>query len=197
MFDQNTWNQVGQLHAENLDRGFLATLGPKFLALLYRAIDETRHAVLFVERNEQGDVIGFVAGAAQLRPIYRRMFRFWPRLLVALLPIISSPTHMWRVCEIFLYGLRGQSLQNMPDFELLSIAIAPRARGTGVAENLYENLVSYCRANNVAKFKITVGKDLMAAHRFYTRMGAEVVGEVEVHRGEKSAVYVHDINSRP
>lgn len=33
------YRQVAQLQAENINQGFLSSLGPRFLALLYQAVD--------------------------------------------------------------------------------------------------------------------------------------------------------------
>ena len=42
----------------------------------------------------------------------------------------------------------------------------------------------------MANFKIVVGGDLARAHAFYLKMGCAVAGEIEVHKGKDSLVYV-------
>ena len=79
----------------------------------------------------------------------------------------------------------------VPDPELLSLAVASEWRGQGVADRLYERLLAEFRASGVDAFRIIVGEALAPAHRFYQRMGAVAAGEVQVHDGERSAVYVH------
>lgn len=192
MHDGDTWQQVAQLHVENLDRGFLATLGPRFLALMYEAIDACDSAVLLVEKHENRTV-GFVSGAQSMVPIYRQMLKYWPRLFPALLPSLFNPRRLWRILEILRYSGKGSELADVPAFELLCIAVDPSARGQGVSERLYQALVGYCREHGTPAFKIVVGEGLARAHRFYQRMGARVVGDIEVHRGEKSLLYVQEI----
>ena len=46
-------------------------------------------------------------------------------------------------------------------------------------------------ATSFDAFRIIVGDTLAPAHRFYQRMGATMAGEVQVHEGEGSKVYVH------
>ncbi|WP_449284252.1 GNAT family N-acetyltransferase [Luteimonas qiangzhengi] len=53
----------------------------------------------------------------------------------------------------------------MPDAELLSLAVAPEARGSGVADTLYRNLVEDFQARGVDAFRIIVGEGLAPAHR--------------------------------
>lgn len=192
MHELQIWQQVARLHADNLDQGFLATLGQRFLALMYRAIDECDSSVLLVE--QRGDrVIGFVSGARSMGPIYRQMLRHWLRLIPSLFPALLNPGRVWRILEILRYSGNSVAVADLPAYELLSIAVDPSARGQGAAERLYMGLVGHCREHGVPAFKIVVGEALAPAHQFYQRMGAEVAGDTEVHRGEKSLVYVHKV----
>ena len=200
--DLKFYNQVARLHIEGINRGFLATLGLPFLALLYEAIDHCPASVLVVE--QQGvRVTGFVSGAASMRPIYRQLLRRLPRLTLALLPSLIKLSRLRRILEILRYSryeaviLEQQtSYFELPEFELLSIVVATDARGSGCAEKLYTELVQYCGAHQIDAFKIVVGDALSTAHRFYKRMGAIPVGHVEVHAGEGSVVYIHQIASK-
>jgi ribosomal protein S18 acetylase RimI-like enzyme len=79
---------------------------------------------------------------------------------------------------------------DLPRHELFSIAVAPSARGTGVAERLYHALAAHFRAQDVPAFRIVVGESLTPAHRFYTRMGAKPVDTLRVHGDARSTVYV-------
>jgi GNAT superfamily N-acetyltransferase len=187
---RDLYQQVAGLHARNLEQGFLATLGPRFLAQLYRAIDEGESSVLICEQ-ENGRVLGFVSGARGMGAIYRRMLRRPFALAGALLPSLLHPKRLWRILEVLRYGRGGHGPTGLPPDELLSIAVEPDARGRGIADRLYAALVAHFRAAGSAAFCITVGAPLAPAHRFYRRMGAQPVGEVEVHRGQSSTVYVH------
>jgi ribosomal protein S18 acetylase RimI-like enzyme len=186
------YRQVAGLHARYLDQGFLATLGPGFLAQLYRAIDEGDSSVLICERQD-GRVLGFVSGAWGMGPIYRRMLRRPFALGLVLLPSLMHPVRLWRILEVLRYGRGGHGLSSLPQAELLSIAVAADARGYGIADRLYSALAAHFRATGIDAFCITVGGALEPAHRFYRRMGAQPVGELEVHRGRVSTVYVHKL----
>jgi len=78
----------------------------------------------------------------------------------------------------------------LPPYELLTIAVNPSHQGQGHAEDLFESLCDYFKKINVKNFKIIVGRDLSRAHSFYLKMGCNVAGEVEVHKGYKSIVYI-------
>lgn len=187
------YRQVARLHIGNIDQGFLSTLGEPFVALMYRAIDESPGSVLFVEAAD-GRVIGFVSGGRGMGSIYRQMLRYPLQLAVALLPSAARPARLRRIAEILRYS-RGQSNPpGLPDAELLSIAVDPAWRGKDSAGRLYRRLAGHFRTAGEPAFKITVGAVLAPAHRFYQRMGAIPTAQVEVHEGESSTVYVQRID---
>lgn len=192
MDSDSRYRQVAALHAANIDRGFLSSLGQAFLVLVYRAIDEAPDSVLIVE--ERGErVLGFVAGSAGMGAIYRRLLRNPVALAFALAPSLVRPARLRRIFEILRYG-RGDTYDaHWPATELLSIAVAPEARGQGIADLLYRRLVAHFRSSGVGSFRIVVGDALAPAHRFYQRMGAVPSGRIEVHVGEGSRVYVQPI----
>ena len=103
------------------------------------------------------------------------------------------PAKVRRIIEIVRYSGEANLPGGVPDAELLSLAVAPEARGSGVADTLYRKLVDDFQARGVDAFRIIVGDALAPAHRFYQRMGATLAGEVQVHEGEPSKVYIHRV----
>ena len=103
------------------------------------------------------------------------------------------PRRILSILEILRYS-RGKDQQaDLPEAELLSMAVSSAYRGQQVAERLYRRLVDHFKASGVPAFKITVGEALAPAHRFYQRMGAAPAAKVEVHDGESSTIYLHRI----
>lgn len=189
--DKQTYRQVAQLHIDNLNQSFLATLGVTFLAEMYRALDRCDTTVLLVEHFE-GEIIGFVTGGSAMRPVYKKMLS---RIWVWAVPLgvsLLSPKRFMRVLDILKYS-HADNDEALPRHELLSIAVAPHARGSGVSAKLYTQLVAYFKSNEVLRFKIIVGEALAPAHKFYTKMGATPHSILELHAGEKSTLYVHII----
>ncbi len=187
---QDIYRQVAGLHVENLNKGFLSTLGEGFLTLMYHAIDHADGSVLLVEIDGT-TVSGFVSGTGGMKRIYGQMLRHPIRLGLALLPSVFSLGFYKRCIEIFQYG--NADMSDLPDEELLSIVVAPQYRGKKVSENLYSRLREHFSHAGVKAFKIMVGKELNTAHRFYQRMGAQPVGEYELHEGAKSVLYVQQV----
>jgi ribosomal protein S18 acetylase RimI-like enzyme len=186
---RDDYQAVARLHINNLDQSFLATLGERFLSEMYRAIDRADDCALIIERNENGEVIGFVTGGRSMGPIYKAML---PRVLIwgwSLALRLCSPKRIKRVFDILRYD--GEGDFDTTSAELFSIAVDRGGRGKGVAPKLFSNLIDYFKARNIEAFRIIVGKNLGPAHGFYTKMGAQVAGELEVHPGETSTVYIY------
>ncbi|HEC93011.1 MAG TPA: hypothetical protein ENI51_08495 [Candidatus Atribacteria bacterium] len=53
--------EIAKIHKECLDKSFLATLGEKFLTLLYKTLVEHKKGILLVA-EDNGKIIGFVSG---------------------------------------------------------------------------------------------------------------------------------------
>lgn len=191
LHDERTLRQVAELHASCIDQGFLSSLGPRFLTVLYRAIDRSDAAVLIVETDSTG-VIGYVSGGRGMGPIYRQMLRDWPALIVALLPVLFKPHQILGIIEILRRRDKDDFSEDIPQHELFSFAVAQIARGTGSAERLYQTLTAYFLEQNVPAFRIVVGERLVPAHRFYTRMGAKPVHTFCLHGDSKSTVYAQN-----
>lgn len=189
------YRKIAALHANNIDQGFLSSLGQPFLALVYKAIDDASDSVLIVEERE-GRALGFVAGGAGMGTIYRYLLRRPVALAFALGPSLFRPARLKRIFEILRYGSKRDGVLDarpLPMAELLSIAVAPDARGQGIADLLYRRLMTHFRSRDIGEFRIVVGNTLSPAHRFYRRMGAIPVGQIEVHAGSGSTVYVQSI----
>ena len=192
---QLVYRRVAQLHAENINQGFLSSLGLSFLALMYQAIDESPASTLILVReNEQ--VVGFVSGTLGMGLVYRQLLYHWPRLLIALAPSLLIPRRLWRMIEILRYS-RGNSNHEpkLPVAELLSIVVDPVFRGRRYADRLYHQLTDFFASRGEHEFKIIVGAALAPAHRFYQRMGAHPTAEIEVHQGMRSIVYVQRLTN--
>jgi len=184
---------VASLHCDNINQGFLATLGVPFLTLLYEAIDKDSESVLLVERVDRR-VVGFVTGTRGLGRIYKQLLLKPLRLIYSLKSCILSPSKMYKILEVLLISKGSNISADLPKQELLSIVVNPAYQGGGHAENLFKALCSHFRAEGASSFRIVVGSNLDRAHAFYTKMGSLPVEEIQVHKGADSVVYVKTLS---
>lgn len=190
MQSRQVYVRVAELHLKNIEQGFLSSLGLPFLSLLYEAIDTSSSGVLVLAR-EDDRIVGFVAGSTSgMRPLLLELLSRPARLAAALLPKLTSVRNMARMLEVIL-GHGGRQ-SGLPRAELLSIAVDRAYRRRGHAEALYKTLEEHFVRKGHPQFRIIVGEALASAHRFYERAGAKPVTTVEMHRGERSTVYVQE-----
>ncbi len=183
------YKSVAILHSNYINKGFLSSLGVPFLTLLYEAIDKDKKSVLIVKKVD-AVVVGYVTGSSGMSSIYFQLVLRLPRLLWALLPCIFSPSKIHKIFEILLIGSENKLSKNLPHEELLSIVVHPNFQGEGHADQLFSELCIYYTKKKCEGFRIIVGESLLRAHSFYKRLGSKAVGEIEVHKGENSIVYL-------
>ncbi len=147
------YREIARLHCDNINQGFLATLGVPFLTLLYEAIDKDSESVLLVERVDL-KVVGFVTGTRGLGRIYKQLLLKPLRLIYSLKSCILPPSKIYKIIEIFLISKSSKISADLPRQELLSIVVNPAYQGQGYAENLFNALSSYFSAEGASSLRI-------------------------------------------
>ena len=189
--------QVARLHAELISEGFLAHLGPRFLSHLYRCIASGPDSFLIVAtpgasppagRNTAGApvIAGFVAGALDLRALYRR-FAFRHGLTAALSSLPRLVSALPRVWETLRHGA-GAPDPETSGAELLSVAVDPVWRGRHVGTLLVDGFLGELDRRGVTDAQVVVGADNATAVALYERAGFARARTFELHRGTTSLV---------
>ncbi len=182
--------EVARLHFEHINKGFLSSLGPGFLTVLYEYIAE--HELLFVAR-EQGEVKGFVSASSGTSSMMKRfVMKKFPRVLPRLGLLLFSPRFIRKVLETLLSPGKTEASVRAPERmpELLSIVVAPECRGGAIAEELLAALEAALRASGQGQYKVVAGSSLAAANAYYRKQGFVLAGTVTIHQGETSNVYI-------
>jgi len=176
---------VGALHGARISEGFLPTLGPQFLARLYQRVARSRHAFALVAERD-GAVVGFAAAATDLGALYREfLLRDGVRAGVAAAPrLLRSWRKVW---ETLRYPSASTEL---PDAEILAVAVAPGAAGQGIGRALVGAVLTELRARDIDAVKVVAGADNETALRLYRGCGFSSVAHLAVHDGVASEVLV-------
>lgn len=191
---KSDYRKVANLHCENINQGFLATLGVPFLTLLYEAIDNDSKSVLLLERVDNS-VVGFISGGSGLGRIYKQLLKKPFRLIFSLRSCILSPSRIYKILEIILLNKKNKkAFKNLPQNELLSIVINPIYQGESHAKNLFNSLCSHFKEEGESSFKIIVGSNLERAHAFYLKMGSIPIREIQIHKGVGSIIYLKKLS---
>ncbi|MCZ7535489.1 MAG: GNAT family N-acetyltransferase [Acidimicrobiia bacterium] len=177
--------RLAALHATRISEGFLPTLGPRFLTRLYRRLilDPDSFAIV---ADEGGDVVGFAAAASDIGALYRSFLL--RDGVVASIGAAPALLRSWRrVIETLRYP---EGSADLPDAEILSVAVDATAGGRGVGTKVVTEALSRLRDSGVSSAKVVVGADNETALAMYRRCGFENAARIEVHGGRASEVLV-------
>lgn len=176
---------AGRLHATEITDGFLSSLGPRFLARLYRRT--ARHPGSFLLVAEDGGrITGMAAGTTDVGALYRAfLVRDGAAAALASLPQIVRSVP--RVVETLRYGGSGHD-PALPDAELLAVAVDRDSHGRGVGRRLVEEAQSRFTALGAPGARVVAGATNTAALRLYRGCGFRPAARTEVHAGALSEV---------
>jgi ribosomal protein S18 acetylase RimI-like enzyme len=184
---------AARLHAGLISDGFLAHLGPRFLGHLYRCVAEGPDSFLLLAdaggagaRPGVDPVAGFLAGALDLRALYRR-FAWRHGLAAAVGSFPRLVGALPRVWETLRHGA-GAGGPAEAGAELLSIAVDPAWQGRHIGALLVDGFLDELGRRGVAEAQVVVGADNAAAVALYGRAGFRPAKTFELHRGTASLV---------
>jgi len=200
-------DDAARLHAGSITEGFLAALGPRFLSRLYRRVVRSPDAFLLVA-EEDGRTAGFLAGALDLRALYRRFLVHDG--VAATLSSLPRLLTSWRTAwETLRHGTADPGTH--PDggtsrdatgsatgpAELLAVAVDPGWRGRHVGALLVEEFLAELQRRGVEHAQVVVGADNAVAVGLYRRSGFEPDRTFELHRGTTSLVMRRPVKAVP
>jgi ribosomal-protein-alanine N-acetyltransferase len=181
---------VAQMHCGAIAEGFLSSLGPRFLARLYRRILRAPESFLFVA-DEEGAVAGFIAGSMSLGALYRSFV-----IRDGVLAALSAPgrviTSLPRVLETLRHGAAPAAAGSG---ELLAVAVGPAWRGQRIGEALVTQFLGELRRRGASAAHVVLGADNVAAVALYRASGFEPAHTIEMHKGTSSLLMARGLSA--
>lgn len=191
--DDSLLKEVARLHIEYIKSGFMSQLGERFLKCFYKTISKSESSYLAVYINEKNEVCGFISGTISLLNLKKDFKKNCKLIIIAsFLKLIFDPVKILKFFESYMYA-SSKKFKVTTNSELISIAVKQELRGKGIAKILYDSLIDFFKEKNANIFKIMVGSNLTEANKFYEKMGAKKILEIEIHKGTKSYLYLHNI----
>lgn len=178
-------DQLAQLHAQQIDEGFLTSLGLPFLRRLYGRVLRSDDCFVIVDVRED-QVSGFVAGVADLGSLYRR-FVIRDGVAAAIGSAPRLVRSLPRVIETMRYP---QAVADLPSAEILAVAVASRHWGAGIGRSLVRAAVAEFQSRSIATAKVVTTTDNDRALAMYRAAGFVSTACVEMHAGRSSEVLV-------
>jgi glycosyltransferase involved in cell wall biosynthesis/ribosomal protein S18 acetylase RimI-like enzyme len=177
---------LARLHAEVLPTAFLPLLGQRFLRRFLRALVEDPGAVVVVaERHEE--LIGYAGGVLSPAAFRRRFLRrhgVQASLVVA--PRLLRPGMLRRVREITRYP---EITSGFPQAEWTLVGVR-RGTAPGLGPQLGHEVLTALGKKGADQVKGYVAADNRAMNAMVRRMGFRLAGQVSVHDGRVSNIWV-------
>ena len=191
-FSASDIDQAVQIQLKEIDQGFLSSLGDKPLRLIFHHIVDSRYGIMVLAKdNASNRVVGYALGTLSSGKLYKDfIFKKLPYALIYFLPKLLSFHRMKKALETLIYPAKQQS--NLPNAELLDLAVDSTHQGKGVAEDLFRHLEKEFNKRDISTFQIPTGASLKGAHKFYEKMGAQKSSSFQLHSGEETLIYVYE-----
>jgi ribosomal protein S18 acetylase RimI-like enzyme len=179
---------LARLHADNIDTGFLRTLGVGFLRHLYESMLRYEDATVLVATDPYGPV-AFVAGVSDVGAFYRRFVTTKGAVAgMSAIPRLVRPSAWRKIWETARYDGDHQET----GAELLSMAVSAPYRRRGLGKALASRLLEDLAGSGIGRVKVVVGAKNSGARKLYESVGFVAKDTIEVHRGEQSIVLVSE-----
>lgn len=180
--------QAAELHHSTIRTGFLTSLGPMFLRQLYAGISSCPSGFGFVwRRADDGSIRGFVACAEDTARLYRQvLLRRGLLMAVPLVRFAVRPSVIRRACQTLRYP--ADVGPHLPRAEILSIAVAEDARGTGIGRALLEGALGEFARRGIRRVRVAVWDRNESAIRLYRACGFALAA-TRLHHGRNMNIY--------
>jgi ribosomal protein S18 acetylase RimI-like enzyme len=194
-FSTQDVERFAEIHRTEIQDGFLTSLGPEALRLLYCEIVVNQNCIVVAGlQEEDARPVGFIVGTLDCAGFYRDFLRRkGMTALRVFLPRLLSWSRMKKAFETLRYPTKKR-VPTLPNAEILNFAVQPFCRGTGLAQILFLELMRRFKARGVQEVKIVTGEGQKRAHRFYEKMGAQCVAGTSVHKGHIDSVFLFEIS---
>ncbi len=176
---------MAALHCRQIPWGLLSQLGPEFVVTFYAALIRSTLGFAFVAEDEN-QLMGFASGVMHWRKFYREFLRGHALQAARALMLGVRHGRWWRLFETTRYA----ASRALPPAELVSIAVEPTARASGIGAELVGCILKEFAARRAQWVRVTAGDTNSAANRLYAKMGFRLHSRVEIHPGESAAIYV-------
>jgi len=175
---------VVDVHLASFQRFFLTFLGRSFLEHLYLEITRDSGGVFFVATSPEGQIIGFAAGVQHLPNFYRKLTtkRLFTFALASIRAALRRPAIIPRLLRA--RGAARQAGEASCPATLMSIAVAPEAKGSGAGKLLIQAFLKEMAKRGTPKISLTTDRDNNAPTLgFYRGLGFSLVREVQTREG--------------
>lgn len=186
--NNSDFKEIAVLHIRTLPSSFLSKLGVSFLSALYQKIYQSKYGYLCVIKDTN-HIQGFVAASSNLGLLKKDLLKSPLPLILTCLPFLFKPYFIKRIINHFIRRSTQNKIKT-PTGELIVMAVDERYRNKHLGKEMFNLTKNFMRLNGEKQFAIMVGKELTNAQFFYENNGAKWVSEIQLHKDNKSVLYI-------
>jgi len=172
---------VGRLYRQAIPWAIISKLGTGFAARFLYWLHCQENSRIWVAKDRQGQILGITGSTLDKPKAYGRILREH-RLEVAarfLLNLYRPAVLKWlfyTIQERIRSGTTVDRTVPQPAADWLFLALVPQARGSGLADGLFQQIEADLRAWGLkGPYLYLVLKDNIAANKLYQRLGAKFI----------------------
>jgi ribosomal protein S18 acetylase RimI-like enzyme len=190
--------QLASIHKKSISEGFLSTLNINFLTALYKYIITKELVIISTDENV---INGFVSYSYKSQGIIKRFIFSHPYALFWLfVSFLRRPSIIKDIFETMKAPDKSKgkidSDIEIPEGELLSIAVNNNCQKEGMGTHLLLKLEEVLSSKNIKLYKVVAGESLTGANKFYMKNGFRLAKKINIHGSSISNVYVKELNQR-
>lgn len=180
--DNSSIEDVVRIHEVAFKGFFLTALGPKFLSVYYKAVNNNCDGIIrgYYDRDK---LIGYCSGSLKCRGFNTKIIKenFFRFCLIGIYLLFTRPAALLRLQR----NLEKEGLNHNDDgdyAELTSIGVDPDRQGLGIGKKLLTALENDVRGKNVYKLSLTTdyyNNDKVVS--FYKSLGYSIWYDFETY----------------
>lgn len=177
---------IAELHKQGIPTGFISSLNIKVIKKLYKTI--IKDEIIYILKNDD-NVVGFVSCTLDTGKLYKKFIK---SNLFAVAPFfilkIFSISFIKKIFETLTVPEKTK-LDKTEIPELLSIVVDSNQQAKGLGKILLDALENELIRQNIYKYKVVAGDNLISANKFYKKYGFNLYTQTELHKGAVSNIY--------
>lgn len=187
---KNDAKDIARIHRETIKFGFLSTLGDDFLKNLYQFIISSNYSRCYICKNHNKS-FGFICVSLNSKKTYSEFLK--RNLSLAIVIFIKNVFSINRVSKIFDHLFYNSKKKDLPNAELLSVAVVEEFKRKKIGSELFNHAMNYFKENNIKDFVITTGANNIESNEYFKKNNCRLSRKVSIHRKQNSNIYIKKV----
>ena len=178
-------SRIAALHVKYVNKGFVSSLGPEFVQLLYESLASSPHSFGFIAVDD-GEIKGYISCADDIGKIYKLiLMKHFFKLVWVLLPHLFKWKTLKDIWQTLFYPHKQSHASAV--VEILAIVVIEDCQGLGLGRKLVAQAIDKAIAHGADKIAVMVDEPL-PANVFYKHLGFEQTSQYYCH-GHLANIY--------